>query len=79
MNLILIFAWLTFWLTISPADFQGLFCTKTEDKEEGTLRSHQGFCNNLSYNDFIRAGLHGMGYSQRLYKKMISNCKFIRG
>jgi hypothetical protein len=30
-------------------------------------------------NDFIRAGLGGMGYCRRLYKKTIPSCKFIRG
>jgi hypothetical protein len=31
-------------------------------------------------NDFIRAGLGGMGYNHsRLYKKTIPSCKFIRG
>ncbi len=33
---------------------------------------------NFSDNDFIWTGLGGMGYNQRLYKKIISNCKFIR-
>jgi hypothetical protein len=28
-------------------------------------------------DDFIKAGLGGMGYSCRLYKKTIPNCKFI--
>jgi len=28
---------------------------------------------------FIGAGLGGMGYSCRLYKKTIPSCKFIRG
>jgi hypothetical protein len=34
---------------------------------------------NSSDNDFIEASLGGMGYSCRLYKKSIPNCKFIRG
>jgi hypothetical protein len=34
---------------------------------------------NFSDNDFIGACLGGMGYSCRLYKKTIPNCKFIRG
>ncbi len=34
---------------------------------------------NYNDNDFIRAGLVGMGYSCRLYEKIVPNCKFIRG
>jgi len=34
--------------------------------------------NYFSDDDFIGVGLGGMGYSYRSYKKMISNCKFIR-
>jgi hypothetical protein len=37
------------------------------------------FKNYFSDNDFIEAGLSGMGYSRRSYKKTIPNCKFIRG
>jgi len=35
--------------------------------------------NYFTDHDFIGVGLGGMGYSCRLYKKIISNCKFIRG
>jgi hypothetical protein len=34
--------------------------------------------NNFSDDDFIGAGLGGMAYSCRLYKKTIPNCKFIK-
>jgi len=34
--------------------------------------------NYFNHDDFIWVGLGGMGYSCRLYKKTISNCKFIR-
>jgi len=37
------------------------------------------FVNYFSDDDFIGVGLGGMGYSCRLYKKIISNCKFIKG
>jgi hypothetical protein len=33
----------------------------------------------FSDDDFIGAGLGGMGYNHRSYKRIISNCKFIRG
>jgi len=40
-------------------------------------------CNNVEYNsnddDFIGAGLGGMGYNHMSYKKIISNNKFIGG
>jgi hypothetical protein len=46
---------------------------------EGILCNFSGFLN-FSDNDFIGAGLSGMGYSHhRSYKKTIPNCKFIRG
>jgi len=32
-----------------------------------------------NYDDFIEAGLGGMGYSRKSYKKIIPNYKFIRG
>jgi len=34
---------------------------------------------NSNDDDFIEASLGGMGYSCRLYKKTIANCKFIKG
>jgi hypothetical protein len=37
------------------------------------------FLKKFNDNDFIKAGLGGMGYSCTSYKKTISNCKFIRG
>jgi hypothetical protein len=37
------------------------------------------WCPYSSDDDFIEAGLDGMVYSRRLYKKTIPNCKFIRG
>ncbi len=40
---------------------------------------HGIFNINFSDNDFIRAGLGGMGYSRRLYKKTIPNYKFSKG
>jgi hypothetical protein len=37
------------------------------------------FENNFSEDDFFGAGLVGMGYSHRSYKKTIPNYKFIKG
>jgi len=34
---------------------------------------------NYSDDDFIEAGLNGMGYNHKSYKKIIPNCKFIKG
>ncbi len=40
---------------------------------------HEIFNINLNDDDFIGADLGGMGYSHRLLKKTIPNCKFIKG
>ncbi len=56
------------------------FCVKIEAmKNQAQTCTQKTWSLNFSDDDFIGAGLGGMGYSHRSYEKTIPDCKFLRG